>query len=367
MGYTDFGMCSGFTSDIFVLLILSSISVIFLSVLVTMLGKMMNNRRMEMWSSNMVYDVITTLIIAGLFITLFAAFSSNELGSAWALSLTTVSGGSSPSFSSSACVFGNAMSYLAETTRYTLNVANLAIWANANMEVLTSTTKTEPTIGYGFAYYNSNLVGQPMYPDISRVRDMISGVMNMAIMVAITANTAQLFLLKMVLSPILLSLLAFAMVLRPIPMFKYFSNSIISLMISFMLVFPLVVTLEGMVFPNPNINTMYGSATSFDEAAKKSNVQMVSDSFGQLLLQALINNLADKWTVWVDTNGGLAVHSGSDLFISTSALMKGAYNAFLRSSFILAINVISIVAGTKAIATLMDEEESLMEMFIKVV
>ena len=74
MVYTDFGMCRIFTSDIITLLSLSSMSVIILAIIVTLLGKLMNNRKMEMWSSNMVYDVITTMIISGNFITLFSAF-----------------------------------------------------------------------------------------------------------------------------------------------------------------------------------------------------------------------------------------------------------------------------------------------------
>jgi len=368
VAYTEFGMCKIFTSDIITLLTLSSMSVIILALIVTMLGKLMSNRKMEMWSSNMIYDVITTLIISGIFVTLFSAFSSDIVGSPWIQGLT-IGTGTPQYFDSSKCVFGNAMSYLGTATTYTLNVARLAIWANANMEVLISTTRTQPTIGMGFGSYTSNLGGQPLYPSLVKVRDMISGVLNLAIMTAITANTAQLFLLKMVLSPILLSLLAFAIVLRPIPMFKYFSNSIISLMISFMLIFPLVVALEGMIFgiTQDDIDDIY-DATTYQDEAKDYNVKMVGDDWGNLLLEALMSGVfSKKWEVKSESDVGLVVKEGSNYLIKTGPLMQSAYHAFFYSSFILAINVISIVAGTKAIATLMDEEESLMEMFIKVV
>ncbi|MCX6774097.1 MAG: hypothetical protein NTY68_03835, partial [Candidatus Micrarchaeota archaeon] len=360
MAYTDFGMCNTFSSDILTLLAVSSVAVILLSIIVTMLGKLMSNRRMEMWSSNMVYDVITTLIIAGVFVIIFSAFSSNLIGSPWIGSFLV--GGvpaseATPYYNSSACIYGNSMSYLAQATRYTLNVAKLATWANANMDVLVSTTSIQPTTGYGFAYYRSELSGQPLYPDLAKVQASISGIMQLAIMTAITADTAQLFLMKMILTPILLSLLAFAIVLRPIPMFKYFSNSIISLMISFMLIFPLVVSFEGMVFSisDSDISSIYSDSTpSFATQARNYDVKMISGDWKNLLMQALLSGFADKWSVVSDPNGGLDVIKGSDTLIKTGELSKKAYHAFFYSSFILSINVISIIAGTNAIATLMD-------------
>jgi hypothetical protein len=167
-------------------------------------------------------------------------------------------------------------------------------------------------------------------------------------------------------------------------MFKYFSNSIISLMISFMLIFPLVVSLEGMVFTisDDNINKDIYKATDYGSEAERYNFKMISKDWKSILLEALTGGggVSKKWTVGLDNNGGLRVTSeireslsGSGALLSstdlirTGDLMKSAYWAFFFSSFILIINVISIIAGTKAISTLMDEEESLMEMFIKVV
>jgi hypothetical protein len=244
------------------------------------------------------------------------------------------------------------------------------------MNNLISATKAEPTLLYGFGYYTSTLAQQPVYPSIVKAKGMLGSLMSVALMSSLTADTAQLFLMKMVLSPVMFSLLAFAVVLRPVPIFKYFSNSIIAVLISFMLVFPLVVTLEGMIFIVPEPSTVY-DATDFKDEANK--MTFMGGSWKEMISQSILTGLLAgtnplDWKLDTGGSGLRVVCSGilcdSDSFkvlIDIYKLMEDAYRSFFISAFILSINTISIAAGSKAISTLMDEEESLMEMFVKVI
>jgi hypothetical protein len=387
MAYAEFHMCNLSTSALsFNTLAISCAAVLMLAVILSMAGKITGNKRMELWSGNMLYDIVITFLIAGAIIVLYSAFGNTapyNVGSLWVPSMANTTVSSSVTyFDGTQCVYGNAMSYLAAATKYTINVAKLAIWANGNMENLISATKTEPTLTMGFGYYTSTLAQQPVYPSIVKVKGMLGSVMSIAIMSALTADTAQMFLLKMVLSPIMFSLLAFAVILRPLPVFKYFANSVIAVLISFMLVFPVMVTLEGLVFKVPDASTVYDS-TDFDDEAKG---MIFGNNWQDLLSQALLNGLLGGNSVmmdWhMDPNGsGLKVvcegllcpHmvcrgiTCTSVLIDVYGLLEDVYNAFFISAFILSINSISIAAGSKAISTLMDEEESLMEMFIKVI
>jgi hypothetical protein len=379
MSYVDFGMC-GLASNALSLttLAVSCVAVLMLSVIVRMAGQITGNRRMELWSGNMMYDIVVTFLIAGAILALYSAFGSNTVGTLWVPSMANVSASSSetPYFNGGACVYGNAMSYLAAATDYTINVAKLSIWANGNMENLISATNTEPTLTQGFGYYTSTLAQQPIYPSIVKAKGMLGSVMSLAVMSALTADTAQMFLVEMVLSPIMFSLLAFAVILRPLPVFKYFANSVIAVLISFMLIFPLMLTVEGMVFKVPLPDTVYDS-TDFKDDAKS---MTFSNNFGEIISQSLLNGLLGgsvpliDWKM--DTGGkGLRVvcagvlcpHGNPSVLVDVYGLLEDMYNSFFISAFILSINSISIAAGSKAISTLMDEEESLMEMFIKVI
>jgi|GEM_PF-6060547 len=376
MAYVDFGMC-GLASNALSLttLAISCVAVLMLAAIVRMAGQITGNKRMELWSGNMIYDIVITFLIAGAIILLYSAFGSNTVGTLWVPSMANVNAGgaTTPYFDGSKCVYGNAMSYLAAATDYTVNVAKLAIWANGNMENLISATKTEPTLWMGFGYYTSTLAQQPIYPSIVKAKGMLGSVMSMAVMSALTADTAQMFLVEMVLSPIMFSLLAFAVILRPLPVFKYFANSVIAVLISFMLIFPMMVTLEGMVFKVPTTASVYES-TDFADDAKS---MTFSNNWGEIISQSILNSLlggAVPLIDWaMDTGGdGLRVVCNGILcphkvLVDIYGLLEDMYNAFFISAFILSINSISIAAGSKAISTLMDEEESLMEMFIKVI
>ncbi len=380
-------------------LAISCVAVLMLSAILRMVGKMTGNRRLELWSGNMLYDIVLTFIIAGAIIVLYSAFGSNTIGSPWVPSMANVSTGTPTYFDGSKCVYGNAMSYLAAATTYTINVAKLSIWANGNMETLISATKTEPTLLLGFGYYTSTLVNQPIYASIAKAKSMLGSIMNIALMSSMTADTGQMFLLRMVLSPAMFSLLAFAVILRPLPVFKYFANSVIAVLISFMLVFPMMLTVEGLVLKAPDPSTLHG-LTDYDwnDVKGMKFIGGMKEMISQSILNGLFNliylycpecavlDVKPPTADWVMDTGGhglrvvcnglLCTHvtctldippKCTSVLIDVYGLLEAVYSSFFLSAFILSINVISIAAGSKAISTLMDEEESLMEMFIKVI
>jgi hypothetical protein len=379
MAYIDFGMCDASTGTLsLATLAISCVAVFMLSVLLRMAGKITGNRRMELWSGNMMYDIIITFIIAGAIIAFYSAFGSSAAGSPWVPSVAKVEAGDAPYFDSSKCVYGNAMSFLASATQYTLAVTKLSIWANGNMETLISATKTQPTLAMGFGYYTSTLAGQPIYPSIAKAKAMLGSIMSVAIMSSLTANTAQMFLLRMVLSPVMFALLAFAVILRPLPVFKYFANSVIAVLIAFMLVFPLMLTLEGLVLGQlwKDPGSVY-DATDFKTEARA--MDFMAGNWRDLISQSILSGLTGgaismNWMMdrggeglRVICSGTLCKHGNPSVLIDVYALLNDVYLSFFISAFILSINTISIAAGSKAISTLMDEEESLMEMFVKVI
>ncbi len=177
---------------------------------------------------------------------------------------------------------------------------------------------------------------------------------------------SQAVLIKLFITSDFAKFLGIMLILRLLPFTRGFANVIFSLIIGFMVFYPLIVALESYVFGIPSISSYANAiAVSVEDASALKNVYYGRESDSPSYLS--IGSLDDIWDVRVGSSGtdiSLMYRKNTEV-VNLDKVITGYADLLFRVVLFGSINLILVSLVIRELLRYSGESENLMEMFIR--
>ncbi|RME79006.1 MAG: hypothetical protein D6769_03485 [Methanobacteriota archaeon] len=275
----------------------------------------------------------------------------------------------------------SSLSYIMKVSAYAIDVYKMDMWIAMNAGA--------------FSTYNVNYNAAELFPNLISIRQAFfpvsnlgqawlsdfTGKANLILQVAAFANLSQYYVVSLFTAPSIAGLLALSLMFRTLPFMKGFSNLLLSIIITFLIIMPITFYGESYVFHPPIVSNEISDVTDYISSYNSFSLILPEPSVearrvigaSQRTGAASIPSIFSQ-RFYVSTNGGHEVfmadndgliNSQGDKFAVYDKAVEINSKTNINAAFLAAINLLVAAVSIKTLQIMLGDSDSVIEVFLR--